>query len=875
MFKSIKNRISFKLAQAGFIVALLLGLLLSAGQVALDYMRHGSELDSTVERILEVAKHSAGPAALKFDDKLAEEIVNGLMTYDFLIKSEISTDLGTILASEEKPHRISKTRWLTRLLTDEYRTFTIPLGVDTQKRVYGTLIAVVDNDIAFSTFYDRGVLVILFGILRNMLLVIILYGVFYLMLTKPLLNMVSAVSNISPENNKEWNSSLKDYHRNDELGLLNNKINDFLLASRTHYKMQMDTAFALQASEAHLRTLIEMIPDLIWLKDPDGVYISCNAKFERFFGAKETDIVGKTDYDFVDKELADFFRKKDKEAMAADKPCLNEEEVTYADDGHSEILETIKTPMYDFEGKLIGVLGIARDITERKRTEKALMESKTRLQISLRASNIGLWDWNLRTNDVYFSPEWKSQIGFKEDEIGNNYEVWESRLNPEDSGRVILELKAYMEGKSPDYAVEFRLRHKDGSYRWIFARGEILKDIDGNPASMMGCHVDITRRKTIEEELLKTQKLESIGVLAGGIAHDFNNLLTAIMNNLYLMKNHISPEEKVYERIIATERASARAQGLTQQLLTFSKGGAPVKGLISVRELISESISISLRGSNVRCENLIPNELWNIEADAGQMNQAINNIIINADQSMPQGGTIKIDCENVIVEPENKLTLKEGNYIKITIKDQGTGISEEHLSRIFDPYFSTKQKGSGLGLSTTYSIIMKHDGHIDIKSELGTGTMFTIYLPASMEEIQIKKPVEDEQLIGTGRVLIMDDDVFVRDSLGEMLIEIGYVVEHAVDGREAIDTYKNAMASENPFDAIIMDLTIPGGMGGTEAIRELIEIDPNVKAIVSSGYSYDPIMSNYSEYGFRAVLAKPYKDMSELNRILNDVIEGN
>ncbi len=505
------------------------------------------------------------------------------------------------------------------------------------------------------------------------------------------------------------------------------------------------TELALHASEAHLRTLIETIPDLIWLKDPDGVYISCNPKFESFFGAKEADIIGKTDYDFVDKELADFFRQKDKEAMDADKPSLNEEEVTYADDGHSELLETVKTPMYDSESKLIGVLGIARDITKRKK---------------------------------------------------------------------------------------------------------------------------------MEEELLKVQKLESIGVLAGGIAHDFNNLLTAIVNNLFLIKNRTNSEEQVHERIEATEKAVTRAQGLTHQLLTFSKGGAPIKGLLDIRELVSESISIALRGSNVRCENLIPDDVWHIAADAGQMNQAINNIIINADQSMSEGGTLRVNCDNVIIGAENNVTLKEGNYIKLSIEDHGKGILDEHLTKIFDPYFTTKQKGNGLGLSTTYSIINKHGGHINVESKLGVGTVFNIYLPASMEKVTIKKPTEDEPLTGTGKVLIMDDDELVRDSLGEMLISIGYAVEFADNGEKAVDIYKNAMSTENPFDAVIMDLTIPGGMGGKEAIKELLEIDPHVKAIVSSGYSYDPIMSNYRDYGFMAVLTKPYKNIRRFNQFLNSVIEG-
>jgi CheY-like chemotaxis protein len=241
---------------------------------------------------------------------------------------------------------------------------------------------------------------------------------------------------------------------------------------------------------------------------------------------------------------------------------------------------------------------------------------------------------------------------------------------------------------------------------------------------------------------------------------------------------------------------------------------------------------------------------------------------------MPEGGTITVNCENVIVRAGNNLMLKAGNYVKLSLKDQGAGISDQHLPRIFDPYFTTKQKGSGLGLSTTYSIIKKHAGHINVESKIGVGSALNIYLPASMEKVSIKKTVEDEPIHGTGKVLIMDDDELVRDSLGQILIGIGYVVEFACDGREAVDIYKNAMASDHRFDAVIMDLIIPGGMGGKEAVRELIKIDPHVKAIVSSGYSYNPIMANYSDYGFSAVLTKPYKDIRELNRILNNVIDG-
>jgi CheY-like chemotaxis protein/anti-sigma regulatory factor (Ser/Thr protein kinase) len=256
------------------------------------------------------------------------------------------------------------------------------------------------------------------------------------------------------------------------------------------------------------------------------------------------------------------------------------------------------------------------------------------------------------------------------------------------------------------------------------------------------------------------------------------------------------------------------------------------------------------------------------------MTQVINNIIINADQSMPEGGIMSINCENVTVGAEKTVPLKEGEYIRISIKDQGIGISEEHISRVFDPYFTTKQKGSGLGLSTSYSIIKRHDGHIDVESELGVGTVFNIYLPASMKKVIDKVLLKDKPITSEGKVLIMDDEELVRDSLGRMIESIGYSTEFASDGKEAVEIYRKTKAESRPFDVVIMDMTIPGGMGGKEAIQELRVIDPNVKAIVSSGYSYDPIMANFKDYGFKAVLSKPYKGIMELSQILDNVIKG-
>jgi PAS domain S-box-containing protein len=401
-----------------------------------------------------------------------------------------------------------------------------------------------------------------------------------------------------------------------------------------------------------------------------------------------------------------------------------------------------------------------------------------------------------------------------------------------------------------------------------------LLDKDRTPRGNLGIIRDITDRKALEEELQKSHKLESIGILAGGIAHDFNNLLAAILNNIYLSKAYAGTESKAYNRLEYAEKAVMRAGDLTQQLLTFSKGGAPVKKITSIVEVINESAEFVLRGSNVKCEYDLADNLWAADVDVGQISQVIQNLLINADQSMPEGGIININAENTIFDTSTDLPLQGGKYVKISVRDQGMGISEDNLHKIFDPFFTTKETGRGLGLSTSYSIIKNHDGHIAVESEPGKGSTVTVYLPAYEKQITSNESDDETNLHGEGHVLIMDDEEMVRSSLGKMLTTIGYEVELARNGTEAIALYEKAKSSSNPIDAVILDLTVPGEMGGKDAIRKLLDIDPQIKAIVTSGYSNDPVMANFREYGFIDVVTKPYTSPSELNKILHKVING-
>lgn len=420
---------------------------------------------------------------------------------------------------------------------------------------------------------------------------------------------------------------------------------------------------------------------------------------------------------------------------------------------------------------------------------------------------------------------------------------------------------------------ETRYTAKDGREIPILFSAAIIKDKRGRVMYIVSMAKDITERKKMEENLLRAQKLESISILAGGIAHDFNNILTGILGNISLTKIYIKPGDKVLNTLDEAENACLQARNLTQQLLTFSKGGIPVKKTAFITELLKDSARFALTGSNVQCEFSILNDIWPVEIDTGQMSQVINNLIINAKQAMPKGGTIKVRAENVIIDTGQGLPLKEGKYIKISVKDEGSGIPKEYLKKIFDPYFSTKEKGSGLGLAVTYSIIEKHGGYITAESELGIGTAFFIYLPASQKQIPQKKVEEERPLVGTGKILLMDDEEIVRNVAGEMLKHLGYAVKFAMDGAEAIELYKKAWESDKPFDAVIMDLTVPSGMGGKEAINNLLEIDPDVKAIVSSGYSNDPVLAEFRKYGFSGIVTKPY-NIEELSKTLDRVRKG-
>lgn len=613
--------------------------------------------------------------------------------------------------------------------------------------------------------------------------------------------------------------------------------------------------------------ILNNIPDIAWLKDEMGRFIAVNKAFGAACGANPEELVGKTDLDIWPQELAESYRSDDSEVMKTGRRKVVDEPLAAAD-GQTTWIETIKTPIHDEKGVVIGTTGIARDITDRKKAEMALRESEERFAKAFHNSPDAIVITRvsdgcvLEANDSFFQ---LSGYGREEviDRTSTELGLW---VDPKDR-------QHYLEGLQKTGNIrdqEYRFRIKSGEVRYGRVSGSLL-NVGGVPC-VLGTIRDITETRRMENEILKVEKLESLGVLAGGIAHDFNNFLAGIIGNLSLAKLETTATDSILERLEEMEKAAMRAKNLTQQLLTFSKGGEPVRRIADLTHLVKESSLFAVRGSSVRCAfNFESGSLFS-EVDEGQLAQVIHNLTLNAVQAMPEGGDVHIGGERIELPENNSLSLDAGQYLKVSIRDHGTGIKKEHLKKIFDPYFTTKQKGSGLGLAVAHSVIEKHGGRITLDSELGIGTTFAIYLP-ELQKGDVQKQAESRVLKAAGgSILVMDDEDIIRKLATQMLEKMGFGVTVARSGEEALRLYHQAFTAGQAFDAVILDLTVPGGMGGKETIGKLLELDPNVKAIVSSGYSNDPVLSNYTRYGFRQAVGKPYR-IQELSDALHAVLQ--
>lgn len=409
-----------------------------------------------------------------------------------------------------------------------------------------------------------------------------------------------------------------------------------------------------------------------------------------------------------------------------------------------------------------------------------------------------------------------------------------------------------------------------------------MGDEDRDRAELIGelreLRARLADRKQIEDELLNAKKLEAIGVLAGGIAHDFNNLLFVILGNINMAQMRLRTGDTAMRHLTDAEKACMRAKDLTHKFITFASGGGPIRSRVVMRELIPSLLTLILSGSNVRSTVEMPEGLWSANIDEAQMRQALNGIISNAKEAMPRGGAIRVRAANLTVSEEEKTSFsltEAGEYLKLTIEDDGVGIPASNLLHIYDPYFSTKyrgsQKGMGFGLAIAHSVIKRHNGAIKVESQQGEGTTVTILLPALAEKQGPDASRHSRRPTGRKRVLVMDDEELLNELVRTMLEHLGYEVDAAVDGESAVELYAGARDAGRGYDAVILDLTVKGGMGGRETIQKLLALDPRVKAVVSSGYSTDPVMSDFQQCGFRDKLKKPYA-LEELRTVMNHIL---
>ena len=531
---------------------------------------------------------------------------------------------------------------------------------------------------------------------------------------------------------------------------------------------------ALRESEERFRTAFENAATGMALMANDGYFLEVNQTLCKILGYSEEELLSKTWVEITEPEDLDgcydwLKRIKTGEESAHEKRFIHKL-------GHQVWVMVSSSLVRDSQRKIRYYISLFQDIMSRKQAEEALRGSEEKYRSVVENANEGI----TVTQDgilKFVNRKGLKISGYSEEELLSRPFI--EILHPDDQQVVMQHHLKRLKGEEIPMVYVLRIIAKDGAIKWLENNGVIIT-WEGNPATL-NFFTDITGRKKMEEELLRAQKLESVGLLAGGIAHDFNNILTTILGNVSMAKMQVTPEGDTFEMLSEAEKASIRAQKLTKQLLTFAKGGAPLKETASIKNILKESSSFVLRGSKSRCELSMAEDLWPAEVDIGQISQVISNIVINANQAMPTGGIIQVTAENLIIDSGDGLPFKSGRYIRISIKDQGVGIAENHLSKVFDPYFTTKQEGNGLGLATAYSIIKKHDGHITVISRPEVGTTFHIYLPASEKAVPEKE--KTRRIKGHGRILVMDDEASLRKIVGKMLAMLGYESEFAKDWR--------------------------------------------------------------------------------------------
>ncbi len=631
----------------------------------------------------------------------------------------------------------------------------------------------------------------------------------------------------------------------------------------------------LEDAAAHYRELVDKAAESIVVVQ-DGTLVFYNPSFERMVSVGPQEFSSAPLIDFVHPDDRVKLLERYQQILQADEPSERFEFRTVTPDKVVRWYSVVASPIrWQSRPALLCCL---TEISAEKQALRRLQESETKYRLLVESAPAAIYEIDLRRSRFLSVNDLMCQyLGYTRDELlamdaGNILSDQSRKLMDE-------RLARRMRGKPVSETVEFQVRTKDGRDLWVLLNIGVIREDKGALRAAVVAH-DITARRQLEKELHKVQKLESVGVLAGGIAHDFNNLLTAILGTISLARHSSHDADKVEASCDAAAAACKRAQHLTQQLLTFSEGGAPVQKPVAVRPLVHECIGLVVGGSKVRCETELPGDVWSWNVDESQVVQVLSNLILNAAQAMPDGGTVRLTACNVELTGNDELPLPAGRYVQLSIADEGVGIAPELLPRVFDPFFTTKDTGTGLGLSAAYSIVERHGGHLIAESELDQGSTFILYLPAALtdQEQAMGSPAAacgdcSCEVGGGKRILLMDDEASICTVTAQMLAEIGYDVVCARDGAQALELFREARAQGRPFAFAIMDLMVRGGMGGVETVRQMRVIDPHLTAIVASGYSTDPVLAEPHRYGFNAGIQKPFtldNLAATLERVVNN-----
>jgi len=696
-------------------------------------------------------------------------------------------------------------------------------------------------------------------------------------------------SSALPDNAKVLHLPEAFYHRHKKLvwvtGAIIATLSLFVVLLASSILRRRRAEAALRESEEKYRELVQNANSIILRMDPQGKITFFNEYAESFFGYRQEEILGKSVLETILPE---------KEHGGRDLRAVLRDTITHPEDHPVQEHQNIRRngervwiawgnkPIRDDRGDLVEILCVGNDVTERRQAEEALRESELRWQFALEGAGDGLWDWNTRTDEVYFSPQWKAMLGYGEEEIPHRLSEWDRRVHPEDKEYVYREIERHFSGQTPLYTSEHRLLCKDGTYKWILDRGKVIRrDEDGKPLRMIGTHTDMTERRRgesdrieMERQLLYAQKLESLGVLAGGIAHDFNNLLMVILGNLDLALHEIPSQSSAAQSIEQAILASRRAADLTLQMLAYSGKGRYFLEDFSVGELIRENAHL-LRASISKHSALVVQteaNLPHIRADRGQVQQVLMNLITNASEAMGEkGGAIRVhagvgDFDRAeLARSKTDEKPPPGPYVFVEVRDTGCGMNEETLRRLFEPFFTTKFLGRGLGMAAVLGIVRAHHGAIFVDSKNGEGTNVTVLFPVSGEARPAAEEIEERQKevspavepsgdVSTRAILVVDDEDLVLEVCGTMLESLGYRILTATNGEEGVKVFE-----EHAGDilCVFLDLTMPR-MDGVRAFHEMRRIRPDVTVILVSGYSQDEATQRFAGEGLAAFLQKPF-----------------